>query len=155
MADVSIEVEGLDEIKKRFEQFPNKYRDALRATLGASLLKIWENVPPYPEANPDSTYTRTGTLGRSLGTNEGGGASAGGPKPDIYEVKMGAQMSSATFGTRLDYAPHVIGTHTQAKVHQGRWWTMLTIAKKAIPGIQKLFNRFVERLAKWLEGQGI
>ena len=155
MADVSIEVVGLDEIKKRFAQFPNKYRDALRVTLGASLLRIWENVPPYPEANPDSTYTRTGTLGRSLGTNEGGGASAGGPKPDIYEVKMGSQMSSASFGSRLNYAPYVIGTAEQAKVHRGRWWTILDLAKKSIPGIQKLFDRFVERLAKWLDDQGL
>ena len=153
MSEVRIEVEGLDEIRKRFAQFPNKYRAALYETLKRSLYTLWHNVPPYPEQDPDSTYIRTLLLAKSLGTSEGGGATTGGPKPDIFEVKMGTRMSSATFGTRLKYAPYVIGTHQQAKVHRGRWWTMLTIAKKSIPGIQKLFERFVERLAKWLDGQ--
>ena len=155
MADVDIKVEGLDEIRRRFSQSTQKYFDALRVTLGTSLLKIWENVPPYPTANPDSTYIRTMMLAKSLGTTEGGGASTGGMRPDIYEVKVGPKMSSASFGTRLEYAPYVIGTEEQAQVHRGRWWTILDLAKKSVPGIQRIFEKFVERLARWLDGQGL
>ena len=148
----TIKVEGLDEIRARFRQFPQVFRSKLEVTLKAALDVIWESVPPYPEPPPESTYRRTGTLGRSLGSNFSGGKGEG--QPDIYEVNMGPQMSSASFGTRLGYATHVIGEGTQAPIHAGRWWTMLTIAKRALPKLQKLFERMAQTMAKWLEGKG-
>ena len=141
---VKIEIEGLDELRKKFAQFPDQYKAVMAATLGASLDTLTESVPPYPPANPDSSYIRTGTLGRSLG--------AGG-RPDIYEQKIGAKMAEATWGTRVEYAPYVIGEKEQAKAHNGRWYTILTIAGKARPKIERLFEIATEKLAKWLNEQ--
>lgn len=147
-------VEGLDELIVRFRQHPQKFRAALGKTMQASLLKIWELVPPYPEADPESSYVRTGTLGRSLGSSESGGRQSG--QPDIYEVKIGAKYSEASFGTRLEYAPHVIGDKDseQAWMHRGRWWTIpQTLVQKALRPVERLFQIMSEELAKWLDGQ--
>jgi len=62
-------VEGLDEIIARMEAFPSQLDAAVQPSMQASLLTLHENVPAYPVVpNP----TRTGLLGRSLGSSEGG-----------------------------------------------------------------------------------
>ena len=150
-----IEVEGLREIRARFQKFPQKYKNTIMVNLRAALHILWEQVPPYPKQWPNSTYVRQGILAKSLGSDmDTGGKSAG--RPDIFEVKMGPQMSGATFGSRLEYAPRVIGEGTQEEMFRQRgWWTMATIAKRAVPRLNKLFERMVTSLARWLDGKGL
>ena len=139
---IRIEVEGLGDIRARMGQYPRKYEQVIGATLNASLLAIQENVPPYPQYQ--SSYRRTGTLGRSIGLRSS--------KPDIYETKLGSGYFEATYGSRLEYAPYVIGENTQAK-HMAHWWTLDgTVARKAEPKIKRLFEKAIAAIAKWLEG---
>ena len=141
---ITIKVEGLEPLRQRFGQYPQKFNQVIDKTLEASLLTIHENVPPYPVY--PSSYRRTGTLGRSIGV--------GNTRPDIYEKKVGSGMFEATFGSRLNYAPFVIGETTQAK-HMGHWWTLDgTVYRKAAPKIERLFKIAVDRLAAWLDGKG-
>jgi hypothetical protein len=138
----SITVIGLDELRQRFRAFPEKFRAGVAKALEASLLVLWENVPPYPAPPPDSDYRRTGTLGRTLG--------AGGAKPDIYAVKQEGGYWVGEFGTNLEYAPYVIGDETQA--HQNaHWWTMSVIGEKAEEKILAVFDMLAEKLAAWLD----
>ena len=158
---VKIEVEGIDEIRSRFARFPNKFRTEVKRTMEASLIKIWENIPEYPPPLPNQRYVRTGTLGRSLGGggtggqsgDEGGGRGMG--RPDIYSVTQGGKFTTGEFGTRTQYAADVIG-QTQKPIHQGRWWTMhVTVLKKVIKPLEKLWTRAVEEMARWLDGQSL
>lgn len=147
-----LEVYGLEELAKRMEQWPTRFQKSLRSTLEAALLVVWENIPSYPPKPANSTYRRTGTLGRSLGSSFSGGKS--GQQPDIYETKdRGARMVEASFGTRLEYAPHVIGESQSA--YNRHWWTLTkTVLQRIRQPIQRLFESMADEITRWLDGKG-
>ena len=146
---IEVQVKGLVEILKRMAAFPAQLDAVMAKTLEAVLLTVHENVLPYPPEPPNSTYTRTGTLGRSLG--------AGGTMPDIYEVRPMGAGSMARFGTRLEYAPYVIGDRDseQAWMHKDRWWTLPDIAKRAEDKIKRLWNIAAEQMERFISGGGV
>lgn len=146
-----IEVRGLDELIARMKAFPTQLKDAMKVTMDAAMLALWENVPPYPPPPSDSTYVRTGTLGRTLGSGEAGGKASG--TPEVYEVRALGSGYEGHFGTNLEYAPYVIGDDTQAR-HMAHWWKVSAIAEKANEKIQGLFKTMADKLAEWLEGNG-
>jgi hypothetical protein len=147
----AIEIRGLKELIERMQKYPRELKESVGVTMDAAMLALHENVPPYA-AEPDaSTYDRTATLGRTLGSSEGGGRSG---TPDVYEVREMGSTWEGHFGTNLDYAPHVIGDDDQAWMHQGRWWIMKAIADKATDKINRMFETLAEKLAKFLEGKG-
>ena len=146
-----VEIRGLKELQARMQSYPRKLNEAIRTTMQAGLLVLWENVPPYPPQPQDSTYVRTGTLGRTLGASIDGGRAGG--KPDIYEVREMGGNFEGHFGSSLDYAPYVIGDDTQAS-QNSHWWKISDIAARAQEKIDKLFEKLADKLAKFLEGQG-
>lgn len=149
---VVIEHQGLEPLRRRFRRFPRIYDREVKHTLHAANATLWENVPPYPPKPEGSTYDRQGILGKSLGVDMGGTEQG---KPQIYEVKKhGARGHMAEFGTRLDYAPHVIGESEQAS-HMGHWWTIKDIAESSKSKIIRLFKDMAEDLADFLEGKGL
>ena len=149
-----IVVEGLDELLSRLQAYPREVNRAIRTTMEAALLTLWENVPPYPPPPAGSTYRRTGTLGRTLGSGEGGGSSGG--RPDIYEIKQGSNFTEASFGTRLGYAPYVIGDpQGEQASHMRHWWTLpVTVVNRSIAKIGREFGIMADKLAKFLAGKG-
>lgn len=149
---IGLEVEGLEELRLRFQGFPSAYYKAMSKTMVASLLVLWENVPSYPPAIPGGWYVRTGLLGRSLGSGMEGGKH--GP-PDILEVKYGSRFSEGTFGSRVYYAPDVIGEN-QDPFFAGRgWWNIMTIVNKAKGKIETLWKAMADELAKYLDGRSL
>jgi len=150
---IKMQVTGLDELQARFSKFPQAYNRNVKLTLRAALLTLWENVPSYPSPPPGSTYERTGTLGRSLGGGEQGGKGFG--EPDIYEIaKQGERFMHGDFGTRLKYAPFVIGDYEQAE-RMSYWWTIKDIAIDSKDKIVRLFQQMVRDLARFLDGKGM
>lgn len=147
--ETKIEVRGLKEIIARFGKLPQKVQQALRVNMEASLHTLTENVPPYPEKSDSSTYRRTGTLGRTLGSSMEGGAS--GEKPSIFEVKSLGSGVAGRWGTKTEYAPYVIGETEQAWMHKGRWWTVKVVAEKAKEKIVRIWNNVGDALARFLE----
>jgi hypothetical protein len=145
----SIEVRGLDELIARMKAYPGELRKSLALTVTSALTVLWENVPPYPSPPDGSTYDRTGTLGRSLGSGTSGGAAG---KPDVFVVKALGSGYEGRFGSNVDYAPYVIGEGTQSK-HMGHWWTIKTIAEKSQEKILRLFVTLGEKLASFLDGK--
>jgi hypothetical protein len=144
------EIEGLKELVERMTEYPTELIKTMAVGMSASLNIFWENVPPYP-SRPESSYRRTGTLGRSLGSDQSGGATS---EPSVYRIRqLGGGNFEGTFGTNLDYAPYVIGDTTQAQVHSGVWWQMADVATKATPKITELWNNVAEKLARFLEGK--
>lgn len=149
MAESVIEIRGLDPVIARMQAYQSALIATLKTTVEASLLALWENVPEYPPPPDDSSYRRTGTLGRTLGGGMDGGQ--GGGKPDVYQVQELGQKIEGHFGTRLDYAPVVIGPGEQADMHLGRWWTLEDVAKEADDKIQALFSIAASKMAEYLD----
>ena len=147
----NVTITGLEELKAKFAKFPQVFQAALMTTMEAVLYKVWEHVPPYPPPPPNSTYRRTGLLGRSIGVSEGGHKLG---KPGIFEIrKRGGAVMSASFGTRLGYAPDVIGESQKAQF-TGRWWTLGGVARMAEAEVIKLFELMARKLAAWLSDEG-
>ena len=149
----NVQITGLDEIVSRMRGYPTQLNRAMRKTMDASLLKIWEIVGNlgYPPRF-DSDYVRTGTLGRSIGTGIQGGQVG---RPDIYRVTNRTGGYEGAFGTRLGYAGYVIGEGQQAWMHAGVWWTLeRNVRDRAEPAIIKLFQIMSEEVARWLDGSG-
>lgn len=148
---VQIEIEGLDELRARFGKFKPVFDRELKSTMTAALYALQESVPEYPEQSQDTDYIRKGTLGRTLGSGEQGGRVG---RPEIFEVKrMGAGgMYQGEFGTRLNYAPYVIGDKEQAWMHY-RWWRISNVAERATGKITRLFNDLTKDLAEFLDGK--
>ena len=136
---------------QRMERYPKELDREMGTTMSAALLHVQGSVPPYPPQRTGSSYKRTGTLGRTLGASMDGGAVG---SPDINTIKrLGSGKYEARFGTRLHYAPKVIGAETQEPLFKTLgWWTMRDVKNKAEPGIVKLFNAMADRLVKFLGG---
>jgi len=143
-----LETRGLNEWNEQLKKLPEKFKEIGELGMKASLLALWENVPSYPEPPAASTYRRTGTLGRSLGSSESGGKASG--EPSIYETReMGAGMIEGRFGTNLEYAPYVIGEE-QAR-HMAHWWKLSVVVTRAAKKITDIWNGLMGTIAEWLE----
>ena len=144
-------IKGLDEIRTRFTQFPQAYNRVVKTKLETLLLVIWEKVPPYPGKPAESKYTRTGTLGRTIGISEAGDKSG---NPDIYKVNQhGGVYDEGRFGTALEYAPYVIGTKQAS--WNSHWWKLEDVPKKAQAKITSLVNKTATSMVNFLNGKGL
>lgn len=141
------------DLLQRMARYPDKLDRVMRTAAEASLLVIHENVPPYPDQLPDSSYVRTGTLGRSMGVGMTGGQLG---KPSIYLTKKtGSGFYEGEFGSRLDYAPDVIGEGSQKPFFAARgWWTTKDIARLATSKIVQVYEAAARHLVAYLEGMG-
>ena len=145
-----IKVDGLDELIADMTAYPVELTKITAQSMTASLIALWEKVPPYPQQDASSNYRRTGTLGRSLGSSEQGGASG---NPSIFNVKqLGVGNVEGVFGTNLNYADYVIGEN-QAGMHSSNWWNIRTIAERAADKIEKIWQQCGDLLAALLEGK--
>lgn len=145
MTQIDIEVTfDPPDLPQRMRNYPDKLEREMEQTMKQTLLRVQGSVPQYPSPPSGSSYVRTGTLGRSIGL---------GGQADIYETRRIGGGYEARLGTRLDYAPYVIGDNEQAWMHKGRWWTLKSVAEKAKPGIERLFEAMSKRLAAFLEGR--
>jgi hypothetical protein len=147
---VDIEIKGLAELIEKMRAYPGRLRQEIEALMPAALTIFWENVPPYPPPPEGSTYRRTGTLGRTLGS----GANA--QSADIFEIRsLGSTMIEGRFGTRLKYARYVIGDRdTEQAGHMRHWWTLpQTVVERSTGKITRLFVNMVEDINAWLTRQ--
>lgn len=145
-----IEVKGLNELITRMKAYPAEMTKGMATTMTATLIALWQSVPGYPPPPEGSTYDRTGTLGRSLGSDMGGGAAG---EPSIFVVKKLGEGFEGRFGTNLSYAPSVIGEAQSPKM--AHWWTMRSIADKAADKINQLWQQLGDKMAAFLKGKGL
>ncbi len=139
-----MQVKGLEEVLGKLAAWPDKLQQVMDTLMNASLLALWEAVPGYPEPPEGSTYRRTGTLGRTIGVEHSG-------EPEIYQVVANGGYTEGHFGTRLEYAPYVIGER-QAWMHRGRWWTILDVAAKATDKIRAIWQEGRQQMVNWFNG---
>jgi hypothetical protein len=139
--DYNIDSSDLKRVQKKLKDMPGLLDKNMKTAMTDSMLLLWSNVPPYPAPPENSKYRRTGTLGRTLGSGEGGGKASG--QPTVYSISGSGINMAGKFGTSLAYAKYVIDATRQAYMHVGRWWTMKTILDNARDKITKVWATMV------------
>lgn len=86
----------------------------LRPTFEAIGAQLNTDLAIYPSPPPDSTYRRTGTLGRTW----------------THEEEFGLMHIKTALGNVMPYARFVQDEEYQADVHQGRWQTTKDVLEK-------------------------
>lgn len=116
-----VEWKGLPELISKYNRIAGDMGPMLRGATQKAILYVHSTVPPYPAQPPNSDYIRTGTLGREVHTRV---------------EELGSNVVGI-IGTPTVYSPWVIsdeqqkGRGPQARVHQGRWWTLQEVVRKA------------------------
>ena len=146
MTEIKIDINGLDRAIERLKRVPEALNRSMIHVMTLSLLELWSAVRPYPSKPSGSTYKRTGTLGRSLGSSQVGGKS--GAQPTVYSIQGQGNKSVGRFGTDLSYAKYVIDPKRQAYMHKPRLWTMENVKKAALPKIKKHWYDLVKRVLR-------
>lgn len=103
---------------------------AIRQATEEAVLYVHGKVPEYPPPPGESSYTRTGTLGRSITTK-------------VEAIGSGAVGS---IGTAVVYAGYVIDENRQAWMHRGRWWTLQGVVRGSKDAIIGFYQRAISRL---------
>jgi len=146
-----VEVRGLDELRARFSEYPEVFDQVMQELTKAQLLTLQENIPPYPPKPATSTYVRTGTLGRSLGSSPSGGA---GGKADVFETLKGENFYEARLGSNLFYAGPVIG-NPQASFFAQYWWRLIQVIGRAFQPLLEMAEGAAQQMADFLKGKGL
>ncbi len=134
MAQIEIQVKGIEELKRRFGYIPARLPVVMGEAMSESVDLIHErisgytqNFPPRPEG---STYERTFELQESFG--KGWTALA---------KKIVGWVTS-----NLPYAPLVMGEGRQAAIHEDRWYTEQDVADEIAPEVEAIFVKASKRL---------
>ena len=128
---MTITVKNLDAVTRKLANLDKG--DYLQGVAGAGADVLRAELRKYPPPPTNSTYRRTGTLGKSW------------TKTTMRGGKGGGWI--AQVGTRLKYAPFVQDDSRQAKVHQGRWQTVQSVAKDKRGEVVKFA---VQAIRRWL-----
>ncbi len=128
----TIEVKGLDDLIIRIDGSARILYRHLRRAMGRSVAALQRVIQPYPPPPPDSSYKRTGTLGRRWQAR----------------VMDRGPTVRGVLKNPTSYAPVVVGEETQAEVHKGRWKTDRQAANEALPVIQGYFDGALEDVAQ-------
>ncbi len=129
-SDAEAYAKKLKKIQKRLP------KNIEKGTLNAVLF-VHAELPGYPAEPPDSSYDRTGTLGRSLT------ALIGVAKGAISRVQALGGKVLGFVGTIINYAKYVIDKDEQTETHKKRWWNLQDEVKKLRPGIQKIYRKMM------------
>lgn len=136
---MQISFRGHREIAERLERMRAEYPSGIRRAMMEAIYYVHSTVPRYPQKPPESTYRRTGTLGRSINT----------------EVRAVGTDMVAAIGTNVVYAPWVISSEPvagppaagpQAWVHVGRWWTLQRVVEDARGRVDEIIDRCIARI---------
>jgi hypothetical protein len=115
----------LRDMEARIEQFPDQATERLRTVVHQGLMLLATYAADYPPKPPNSTYRRTGTLGR--------GWTAATPQITVSGHVLGGRITNA-----IPYGPEVQGPGQQLPVHRGRWETTDEIVSGHVAEVHSL-----------------
>lgn len=128
-------IQGFEQFNALLRRFPEITARMLSDTMRDILVMLSGRMARYPKPPPDSTYIRTGTLGR-LWTSE---------PPTI----TGNERSIIGYiGNKTPYGPYVQDEVDQANVHRGRWQTNEQVVKASMPEIEQLLEMGLEQVLR-------
>lgn len=125
-------------IEQAHKIFPtaDEISSGLKKAAGEATRYAHSQVPGYPSPPQNSTYRRTGTLGRLIGTT----------------VESIGNSHAGILGSPTVYAPYVIGPDRddalirQARIHQNRWYTLEGVMEKSTDKVKEIYNKLVKKL---------
>jgi hypothetical protein len=132
-----VAVQGLAPLLAALREYPEIARPELEQAASAALLSLIPSLADYPAAPGNSTYRRTGNLGRMWTA----------ARPEFAPMQSGFE---ASIGNSASYGPFVQGDE-QAKMHQGRWKTAQAIAEAHQAEIERYFEGALDRVAQKLD----
>ena len=109
---------------------PKYLERALKQGIEESAGVLLEDMKVYPPPPPNSTYVRTGKLGRGWGKK--------------FEGNRRAEVRNVG----VSYAKYVQDYDMQAAIHRGRWQTTEMIARKRANDIKQIIVKALERWAR-------
>lgn len=102
---VTIQIDGIDKIVRKLGKVEGVSK--LRPAMQRAVYRLQARMAQYPAVPPNSTYKRTGTLGRKW-TNK---------------VEVASGIIRGKVGNNTEYAPLVQSYRFQARQHRNRWQT--------------------------------
>ena len=105
MSDVTIQIKGIDALIQKLGKVEGMKH--LRPPMQRSVYRLQGRMAQYPAQRPNSTYRRTGTLGRKW----------------TSKIEQSSTSITGRVGNNTDYAPRVQSYRFQARIHRGLWQT--------------------------------
>lgn len=137
MSNVKIDVDA-DDVKNLLRELdPDVLWAAIGRGLGVGARRVWQNLPAYPPPPPDSSYRRTGELGRRIYVGE----------PIVSGTSATVEMGDNRPGAGFVIGPRSGNPH-QAFMHVGRWWQLDVEMEKGVPEVIKAVDDELRRLYK-------
>jgi hypothetical protein len=136
----SIDIQNLAPLLKALDSYPDIAGPILQDAAEAGLLSTIPDLATYPPARANSTYRRTGTLGR-LWTAA---------RPEWQAMTSGFE---ASIGNATPYGVWVQDSDMQAGMHQNRWTTDQDAVEKRTVEIDRYFERALQDIADAIERQ--
>ena len=135
-----LSVRGLQEIIAKYQGVSKRFNTEVESITNKAVKFAIGKVPPYPEEPTNSSYDRTGRLGRSVRELQGS-------NPDALARTEPRPFGAIGYlGTSVGYSPFVIDEKSQAWMHRGRWWTLQQFLRGLVPQIVKLYHVGLHRL---------
>ncbi|HPV07924.1 MAG TPA: hypothetical protein PLD57_12680 [Aggregatilineales bacterium] len=135
-------INGLESTEQTLARLQTQLGPESERATRKAVLYVQGEVPDYPPAPPGSTYSRTGTLGRSVTSLAGQAPGA------LSRVERAGGHTVGIIGTAIKYAQYVIDEERQAWMHEGRWWTLQDVVRNARDGIVAIYRDMVRRLMR-------
>lgn len=136
---IKSKLKGFDELTRNLNKYPAISRRIIGDSLRDILVMLAGDASRYPSAPSNSTYRRTGTLGR-LWTSAT-------PQVNVSQQRLGGRI-----GNKTPYGPYVQSSRFQAKVHVGRWRTTEQVIQENLKEIEKELqlanDAIVDKVAK-------
>ena len=107
---------------------PKDIKPAIAHAFGGAADLLIADIAKYPAPPADSSYTRTGTLGKG------------------WTKQVEPTVPRATVGNITSYGPYVQDPDRQAWMHRGRWQTTLDVARRRTEDVKRLIEA---ALARW------
>lgn len=139
MAQLGIEIEGLEGIVDALSQLPDLTQEVLKDASDASLYGMVTPLAAYPPPLTNQRYVRTGQLGRGWRG-----------RPEFRQQR--AFTFVGTLSNPTPYVAQVQDISSQEDIFKGRWQTIQEVLRRELPRVESQFQAAVERLAAILQG---
>lgn len=103
MSNVTITITGVDQLTKKLGKVEGLR--ILEAPMQRAVYRLQARMAQYPAQRPNSTYRRTGTLGRRW----------------TAKIERSANELRGKIGNNTVYAPLVQSARFQARIHRSLW----------------------------------
>ena len=105
MSNVSIQIKGIDALIQKLGKVEGTKH--LRQPMQRAVYRLQARMAQYPAQRTNSSYRRTGTLGRKW----------------TSKIEQGNGSITGKVGNNASYAPLVQSYRFQARIHRGLWQT--------------------------------